>query len=181
MDTERARSGAAAEVSVRPLREDELGEADRIMRLAFGTFLGLPEPLAFMGEAGLVQPRWRADPAAAFAAEVGGELVGSNFAANWGSFGFFGPMTVRPDLGDRGIARRLLEPTMALFERRGTRHVGLFTFPHSPKHLGLYQTFGFGPRFLTPVMSKAVDGHQDAVGWSSYSALPERERGDSLG
>ena len=151
-----ARRKRQVEVSVRPLREGELGEADRIMRLAFGTFLGLPDPLAFMGDAGYVRNRWRADPAAALAAEVGGELVGSNFAANWGSVGFFGPLTVRPDLWDRGVARRLLESTMALFERWGTRHAGLFTFPQSPKHLGLYQAFGFWPRFLTPVMSKAA-------------------------
>ena len=31
------------DVSVRPLREDDLSKADRIMRLAFGTFLGLPD------------------------------------------------------------------------------------------------------------------------------------------
>ena len=117
MTSERAPSGAPVEVAVRPLREDELGEADRIVRLAFGTFLGLPDPLAFMGDAGFVRTRWRADPAAAFAAEASGELVGTNFAANWGSFGFFGPLTVRPDLWDRGIARRLLEPTMVLFEQ----------------------------------------------------------------
>ena len=70
---------------------------------------------------------------------------------------------------------------MALFERWGTRHVGLFTFPHSPKHLGLYQAFGFWPRFLTPVMSKAVGGRRGAAGWSGYGALPEREREGYLG
>jgi GNAT superfamily N-acetyltransferase len=181
METEGAPAGTAGKVSVRPLREDELDEADRILRLAFGTFLGLPDPMAFMGDAGFVRTRWRADPAAAFAAELDGELVGSNFAANWGSFGLFGPLTVHPDLWDRGIARRLLEATMARFEEWGTRHVGLFTFPQSPKHLGLYQAFGFWPQCLTPVMSKAVDGHRDAAGWSGYSALPERERADSLG
>lgn len=181
MTSERAPSGAAGGVSVRSLREDELGEADRIVRLAFGTFLGLPDPLAFMGDAGFVRTRWRADPAAALAAEVGGELVGSNFAANWGSFGFFGPLTVRPDLWDRGVARRLLEATMALFERWGTQHLGLFTFSGSPKHLGLYQAFGFWPRFLTPVMSKAVAGRRDAAGWRGYGAVPERERDGWLG
>ena len=181
MAAERVPRGAAEQVSVRPLREEELDEADRIFRLAFGTFLGLPDPSAFMGDAGFVRTRWRADPGAAFAAELDGELVGSNFAANWGSFGFFGPLTVRPDLWDRGVARRLLEPTMALFERWGTRHLGLFTFPHSPKHLGLYQAFGFWPRFLTPVMSKAVGGPRDAAGWSGYGALPEREREGYLG
>ena len=43
------------DVSVRPLREGDLSEADRIMRLAFGTFLGLPEPMTFMGDAGYVR------------------------------------------------------------------------------------------------------------------------------
>jgi GNAT superfamily N-acetyltransferase len=162
-------------VAVRPLREDELDEADRIVRLAFGTFLGLPDPLTFMGDASFVRTRWRTDPAAALAAEVSGELVGSNFATNWGSFGFFGPLTVRPDLWDRGVARRLLEPTMALFERWGIRHAGLFTFPQSPKHLGLYQSFGFWPRYLTPVLSKAVGG-TGAAGWSGYGDAPERDR-----
>ena len=36
------------DISVRPLQENDLSAADRIMRLAFGTFLGLPEPTAFM-------------------------------------------------------------------------------------------------------------------------------------
>lgn len=38
-------------VIVRPLEERDLPEADRIMRLAFGTFLGLPDPSGFMGDA----------------------------------------------------------------------------------------------------------------------------------
>ena len=176
-----AQQALAGGIAIRPLREDDLGEADRIMRLAFGTFLGLPDPLVFMGDAGYVRTRWRADPGAALAAEVGGELVGSNFAANWGSFGFFGPLTVRPDLWDRGVARRLLESTMDLFERWGTRHAGLFTFPQSPKHLGLYQAFGFWPRFLTPVLSKAVGGARGAAGWSPYGELPDREREAAVG
>ena len=59
-------------ISIRNLKETELDEADRIMRLAFGTFLGLPKPTTFMGDAAYVQPRWRTDPSAAFAAEVDG-------------------------------------------------------------------------------------------------------------
>jgi len=66
------------DVAVRPLREGDLAEADRIMRLAFGTFLGLPEPMTFMGDAALVRTRWLAAPYAAFGAEVDGRLVGSN-------------------------------------------------------------------------------------------------------
>src|SRR5262245_18216176 len=105
------------DIAVRRLQERDLTAADHIMRLAFGTFLGLPEPAAFMGDANYVRPRWFADPTAAFGAEVGGELIGSNFATNWGSVGFFGPLTIRPDLWDRGIGKRLMEPIMDCFAK----------------------------------------------------------------
>ena len=73
------------EATIRLLREEDLPVADRIMRLAFGTFLGLPDPLKFMGDADYVRTRWLADPSAAFGAEMAGELVGTNFATRWGS------------------------------------------------------------------------------------------------
>jgi hypothetical protein len=37
--------------------------------------------------------------------EVNGELVGSNFMANWGSVGVLGPLTVHPDLWNKGVAK----------------------------------------------------------------------------
>jgi len=45
---------------------------------------------------------------------------------------------------------------MEYFAKLGTRHIGLFTWSHSPKHLGLYQRFGFWPRFLTAIMAKQL-------------------------
>jgi GNAT superfamily N-acetyltransferase len=144
------------DVTIRLLREEDLPVADRILRLAFGTFLGLPDPLKFMGDSDYVRTRWRADPSAAFGAEMAGELVGTNFVTRWGSVGFFGPLTIRPDLWDRGIAQQLLLPTMSLFEQWGIRHAGLFTFASSTKHVSLYQKFGFWPRFLTALMELPV-------------------------
>ena len=79
---------------------------------------------------------------------------GSVFATRWGSFGSFGPLTVHPDLWDRGIASRLLRPVLESFERWGVRQAGLFTFASSPKHLGLYQAHGFWPGSLTVVAGK---------------------------
>ncbi len=69
-------------VSIHPLSENDLPEADRIMRLAFGTFLGFPDPSGFLGDAAYVRTRWLADPATAFAVYVNDELVGSNFVSN---------------------------------------------------------------------------------------------------
>ena len=145
-----------AGVRVRPLAAEDLDEADRICRVAFGTFLGVPEPEKTFGEADLVRTRWQADPGGALAADAGGRLAGSNFAANWGSVGVFGPLSVAPEYWDRAIAQRLLDATMDLFAAWGTRHAGLFTFAQSAKHVGLYQKYGFWPRFLTAIMSSPV-------------------------
>jgi GNAT superfamily N-acetyltransferase len=163
-------------VSVRPLQESDLSAADHIMRLAFGTFLGLPDPAFFMGDASYVRTRWNANPDAAFAAKIDNELVGSNFCTNWGSVGFFGPLTIRPDFWDRGAGKRLMEPVMECFQKWQTKHAGLFTFANSQKHIGLYQRFGFSPRFLTAVMSKAVDPTRRFSAWTKFSELPTNER-----
>ena len=163
-------------VTIRPVLEHDLPAADRIMRLAFGTFLGMPDPLKFMGDAAYARTRWLADPSAAFAAELSGELVGTNFATRWGSVGFFGPLTIRPDLWDRGIAQLLLEPTMDLFDRWGIRHAGLFTFAASAKHIGLYQKFGFWPRFLTALMELPVVADYNSAQWTCFSEFSPDEK-----
>src|SRR5262245_35458070 len=125
----------AMDIVIRPLQEPELDEADRIFRDAFGTFVGLPEPQSFGGDTDYVRTRWRANRQATFAAVRGGALLGSNFATRWGSFGFFGPLSVRPDLWDQGVARRLLDATMERFATWRLTHAGLFTFANSPKHV----------------------------------------------
>ena len=162
-----------ADVTIRLLREKDLPAADRVIRLAFGTFLGLPDPMQFMGDADYARTRWRADPFAALGAEVNGEIVGSNFVTRWGSVGFFGPLTIRPDLWDRGIAQQLLRPTMDLFEKWGVRHAGLFTFAASVKHVRLYQKFGFWPRFLTSLMEIEVPAETSSAAkkWARFSDL----------
>jgi hypothetical protein len=58
------------------------------------------------------------------------------------------------DLWERGIATRLLQPVMDLFDEWRVRQAGLFTFAHSPKHVHLYQKFGFWPQHLTAVMER---------------------------
>ena len=52
------------DITIRPLDQHDLPEAERIFRLAFGTFFGLPDPMSFMGDADLVNTRWRAAQAA---------------------------------------------------------------------------------------------------------------------
>ncbi len=162
-----------AEVIVRDLRESDLTLADAILRSAFDTFTGVT---SLFGDKDYVHTRWPADPGAAFAAEQDGQLAGTNFVTRWGTVGFFGPLSVRPELWDQGVASRLMQATVALFDRWGTAHAGLFTFAHSPQHHGLYQKFGFWPRFLTPVMTKAPIAPRRSPQPIRYTALPPAER-----
>lgn len=167
----------SAAIKVGPLRESELEEAGRIVRVAFGTFLGLPNTLDFMGDRDLMTPRWRSSHVKVIAAREGKRLIGSNVATRWGSFAFFGPLTVLPEYWDRGVAQKLLAATMAIFDRWGVRHTGLYTFPHSTKHVGLYQKFGYWPRYLTAVMTRTPEaGRTDAPALISALTRSGREQ-----
>ena len=115
-------------VSVHLLREHDLPEADRILRDAFETFTGIR---GLFADKDYVRTRWAADPARAIAAELDGELAGSNFVTLWGSLGFFGPLSVRPSLWDTGIGKALMEATHDLLA--AVRHAALFTFSNSPR------------------------------------------------
>ncbi len=164
------------DVTIGPIQVNEVDAVDRIFRLAFGTRDGLPDPTKFGGDTALIRTRLKARHMAALGAHVGGELVGSSFAANWGTEGIFGPLSVRPDLWDKGIARRLMERTMEFFSQWGNQHVGLFSPADSPKHLELYQKFGFWPRFLTAIMAKPVKSLGSKGQWSRYSEVLEGEK-----
>ncbi|HWX74962.1 MAG TPA: GNAT family N-acetyltransferase, partial [Solirubrobacteraceae bacterium] len=171
----------AGEVVVRPLRAQEVDAADQLMRLAFGTYFGAPDPIAAMGDSEHVRTRYAAEPSWAFAAELDGELVGSNLATRWGSFAFFGPLSVHPDLWNRGIATELMRPIVDLFESWQVRQAALFTFANSAKHAALYQKFGFWPQYLTAVMEKPTDAGAAAPQVSAYSDASEGEREALLG
>jgi len=132
--------------------------------------------MTFRMDTNYIGTRWLANPSAGFGAERDGELVGSNLATDWGTVGFFGPLTVSPGLWAQGIGSRLMEPILEVFAKWEIKHAGLFTFAESPGHLHLYRKFGFWPRFLTAIMSKPVAPPRDAVSWLRYSRLPESER-----
>jgi len=86
---------------------------------------------------------------------------------------------MRPDLWDKGIGKSLLEPVIDTFNRWGTVHGGLFTFPQSTKHIHLYRKYGFYPRFLTAITSKSVGQpiEREAV---RYSESNDRQRTEAL-
>ncbi len=162
--------------TVRPLTEADLPQAQRIVRTAFGTFLGAPDPDNFWTDFDYIYSRHGAEHIASFAIDADGELAGSNFATRWGSVGFFGPLSIRPDLWNRGLAQPLVTAVSDQFERWGTRHAGLCTFAHSTKHVWLYQKFGFYPRYLTAIMATPAGSGPALTAGSRYAAHTADQR-----
>ncbi len=168
-------------IEVRPLREDEVDAADAIYRRAFGTFLGLPDPLAFGGDAQVLRCRWSADPASTSAVLEDGALAGSNVVTRWGSVGLAGPLSVEPSRQGRGLARALVAEALRLLEGPPVTFRGVFTFAESPAHVGLYQRFGYWPASLAAVMSKAVPPREEAhSGLELLSRLPGDSQAEAL-
>ncbi len=167
------------QINIRLLKEQELSEADKIFRLAFGTFLGLPDPMTFSGDTNYMQ-RWYAYPKAAFAAEIDGQLVGSNFLSKWGRFGSFGPLSVHPNFWNQGVGKKLMETTMECFRNWQTQQICFFTFSRSPKHLYFYQNFGFMPRFLTAICTKYVVQKQQELQSIRYSQISQKQQNKCL-
>ena len=91
-------------ITVRPLVEADLAEADAIFRLAFGTFIGLPDPTQFMAGRDYAYTRFRTNPAGAMAVELDGRFISSTTYLNWGSFGTLGPSRW-PEHWNGGVAR----------------------------------------------------------------------------
>jgi GNAT superfamily N-acetyltransferase len=166
-----------AVVVIKPLGKEDLDEADRITRLSFGTFLELPDPACMFGDRNMMKNRW-SDTSSALGAYVGERLVGSNIVTRWGSFGWFGPLAVLPEFWDKGIAKRIMTSTMDLFSQWKTTAEGLYTFADSPKHVGLYQKYGFYPRFLTPVMTHESSSTKQE--YSTFSSLTSKQREEIL-
>jgi predicted N-acetyltransferase YhbS len=165
-----------ADVSIRPLGTRDLDAADDVMRTAFEAYFGGP-----IGDLDYVRSRFAAAPEWAFAAELDGEVVGSSFATRWGSYALVGPVTVRVDLWDRGIGGRLMQPLIELLDGWQVRQAGLFTFPESAKHVGLYQKFGFWPQYLTPLLQRSVIATTRERRYATYAEVPEHERSAVLG
>jgi hypothetical protein len=69
---------------------------------------------------------------------------------------------------------------MKVFDAWGLRHTGLFTFPQSAKHVGLYQKFGYWPRYLTAIMTRTPSPAKTENAPQLLSALAKRRREEAV-
>ncbi len=148
---------------IQPLLEADLAAAREVVREAFATFMGVAAPGEFWNDRDYVEGRWRAPHTAWFKIELEGELAAVAGVARWGSHGVVGPVAVRPVYWERKLAKALMAAATGQLDAWGVTHAGLFTFPDSPRHLGLYQGFDFWPQALTAVMERPVAARPSAV------------------
>ncbi len=158
-------------VDIRQMCKEDVPVARHIFSLAFGTWIGAANPALYKSDCDFIGSRLQVDPEAAFVAEIDGEVVGSNFANRWGSIGFIGPLTIRPDLWDKGLGKKLMAPAVECLDRWKLTLSGLYTFSQSTKHIHLYQQFGFWSAYLTAIMSKQVMETAELVNWSGFSSM----------
>jgi GNAT superfamily N-acetyltransferase len=161
------------------LQERDLPEAERLLKLAFGTFKRLQEPLDF-GKGAKYSSRWYGEPLATFAAKQDGLLIGYVMLAHWGSFGRLGPIVTHPDHWNQGIASQLMRLALAEFEQWQVRQMGLCTYANSTKHLYFYGKFGYAPRFLIALFTKAISHTKQPLQGQRYSQLTAEQQAEFL-
>ena len=153
--------GRSSKVQVRRNRKGDLSRTRDVLEQAFSDFferqLGTRPRQAF-GGAQYVHHRWLMEPWGCFVAEEeGGRILGVALAVTWGAVGLIGPIAVLTNHQNQGIGQRLVGAVEGFFQENRTSVQGLVTYPTSAKHLGLFHRFGYKPRLLTAIMSRALD------------------------
>jgi predicted N-acetyltransferase YhbS len=167
--------------TIRPMTAADLAEASRVWRLAFGTQFGAPDPTRFRLEVRSVETRFATNPDLCFVAERDGSVVGSVMGMDWGSQVVLGPLTVDPASWGQGIARLLTARFLEAADARHAPLVSLFTFPQSAIHVRLYESFGFAPMHLTPILTKPVAEPAVDITHRLFRGAHEGARADLLG
>ena len=154
--------GRVPKVQIRRVRKGDLSKVRDVLEQTFGDFverqLGSRPRQAF-GGAQYVHHRWLMEPWGCFVAEEdGAKIVGAAIGVAWGSVGLVGPVAVLTHYHNQGIGQQLIRAVEEFFEENKTVLHGLVTYPASPKHLALYHKFGYRPKGLTAIMSRALGG-----------------------
>jgi GNAT superfamily N-acetyltransferase len=161
--------------TIRAMTSADVREAERITRIALGTFFGLPDPMQFRGDGEAVSGRFHANPDGAFVGELDGRLIASGVIMDWGAAAVLGPLGVDPDHWGKGIGHQLMDTMTDYLDRREFDFTGLFTHPQSASHIRLYEQFGFWMQRITGVMMKPVAASAASPDYTLFSEFNDRE------
>ena len=148
-------------IRFRRVRKGDLSRIREVVESAFADFyerqLG-SRPRQVFGGAQYVHHRWLMEPWGCYVAEENDtKIVGASIAVCWGTVGLFGPVAVLTPYQNQKVAQGLLKATQAFFDENHVTLQGLVTYPYSPKHLVLYQKFGFKPKALVAITGKSLE------------------------
>jgi predicted N-acetyltransferase YhbS len=161
--------GRPSKVQIRRIKKGDLSRVRDVLEQTFGDFferqLGTRPRQPFQG-AQYVHHRWLMEPWGCFVAEEDQQkIVGTALGVTWGTLGLLGPVAVLTNYQNQGIGQQLIRAVQEFFdENKATLH-GVVTYPSSPKHLLLFHKFGYRPKGLTAIMSRALERvDQDPLG-----------------
>lgn len=153
--------GRVPKVVVRRVRKGDLSRVRDVLEHSFGDFLERQlgtRPRHAFGGAQYVHHRWLMEPWGCFVAEEdNAKIVGTALAATWGTIGQLGPVAVLSNYHNQGIAQQLIGAVEEFFQENNVVLSGLVTYPSSPKHLTLYHRFGYRPKALVAITSRAME------------------------
>ena len=148
-------------IKIRRVRKGDLSKVRDVIEQAFGDFFERQvgtRPRQVFGGAQYIHHRWLMEPWGCFVAEEGdGKIVGAAVAVMWGTIGLVGPVAVLTSYQNQDIAQQLLTACQEFFDENKATLQGVCTYPYSPKHLILYQKFGYKPKGLVVITGKQLD------------------------
>ena len=151
---------------IRRVRKGDLAKVRDVIEQAFGDFFERQvgtRPRQVFGGAQYVHHRWLMEPWGCFVAEESdGKIVGAAIAVMWGTLGLVGPIAVLTNHQNQDIGQQLLLASQEFFDENKATLQGVATYPYSPKHLVLYQKFGYKPKGLVAIMTKHLDRRENA-------------------
>jgi len=181
--------GRSPLIKIRRVRKGDLSKVRDGIEQAFGDFFERQvgtRPRQVFGGAQYVHHRWLMEPWGCFVAEEGdGKIVGAAVAVMWGTVGVIGPVAVLTHYQNQDIGQQLLTACQEFFDENKATLQGVATYPYSPKHLIFYQKYGYRPKGLVVVTSKALDrapvgvpkpAAKPGAGVRRYSTLEEARK-----
>jgi predicted N-acetyltransferase YhbS len=183
--------GRLSSAEVRRLRKGDLTRVRDVIEQAFSDAVERQvgsRPRSVFGGAQYVHHRWLLEPWGCFVAEEDGpKIVGAVLALTRGSVGIVGPVAVVTSSQNQGVGQALLRAVDGFFDENRTALQGVVTYPTSPKHLHLYHKFGYKPKGLQAVMSRAADRRERSktprvpLSVQKFSTLEEAKKKAALG
>lgn len=153
--------GRSAKIQVRRVRKGDLSKVRDVIEQTFSDFLERQlgtRPRQPFGGAQYVHHRWLMEPWGCFVAEEDqAKLVGAALGVTWGTLGLLGPVAVLTNHQNQNIGQQLIQAVQDFFDENRTVLQGCVTYPTSPKHLALYHKFGYRPKGLVAITSRALE------------------------